>query len=396
VDSVTQGKKTLRLRGLGLATHPALTYVTLVLLLQRSPALMALRHALWSEVLSPLRESADRFGMDPSRFPTPLPYMPHVSVMYDSKQALSPLAREEVLEREVPPVWAEVTGEAAASAAAQAYPPRPPVARMALQGLQFDVGRIALVETTAAKYELWPELGHIDLSCAGAAADEGSPAEEPAPPASDPAWFASMERQPLSHASYLRLARELHDRRHPRQAACLILDGQVVLSGGGDNGEKWERSPWTTAAAGTHHHGPHPLEQVYATHFGAEAAARASHACIRLVVHLERLCAVSDDDRISVSPATTAATAAHLFDRTRRKRMLLYTLHEPCAACQHAVEQAGLHVIVFGHAATATDGCAVDSAKDLRKSDTMLVLGPMLKGSEREQAAPLGSSGSSE
>jgi ASC-1-like (ASCH) protein/2'-5' RNA ligase len=167
-------ERALHLRPLAPCTHPHLRYVTLVLLLQRSPTLMTLRSALWKELLSPLAQTCAQFGLDPERFPTEQPYMPHVSILYDSRQALSPLQREEVLERELGRTGelrsasAVAAGAGAAATSSSSSPAADSFSQPAhLQVI--DVGSISLVETTHERYDQWQELGRVELPIKAAA-----------------------------------------------------------------------------------------------------------------------------------------------------------------------------------------------------------------------------------
>jgi ASC-1-like (ASCH) protein/tRNA(Arg) A34 adenosine deaminase TadA len=382
--------RALHLRPLAPCTHPHLRYVTLVLLLQRSPTLMALRSALWKELLTPLAQTCAQFGLDPERFPTEHPYMPHLSILYDSRQALSPLQREEVLERELGrtgelrPASAVAAGAGVASTSSSSSAAASSVSQPAhLQVI--DVGSIALVETTHERYDQWQDLGRVELPATDAsiAVDHGQAALEPSPPPSDPAWFVRV-LDGLEHNQYLRLAQELHDDARP--AAVLVLDGQVVLTVD-------KASPSAAGADAT----PHLMEVAYAKHIGGEQAAKAPlrHDCIHLLQRMERLhegevaaaaAAASSDAASSSSSSSSSpphvgaaddASTALFFSRARRARMVLYALHEPCLACQHVVQESGVHVVMFGR--TDKVGCAVEGGTGPRALSSLLVLGPMLK-----------------
>jgi tRNA(Arg) A34 adenosine deaminase TadA len=192
----------------------------------------------------------------------------------------------------------------------------------------------------------------------------------------------------LEHNQYLRLAHELHDDDRP--AALLVLDGQVVLT-------MDKASSFATSADVT----PHPMEVAYAKHLGGEQAAKAPlrHDCIRLLQRVERLyegevaaaaasaaasagaaVSASSSSSSSVSPQVDVAddaSTALFFSRPRRARMVLYVLYEPCLACQHVVQESGVHVVVFGR--TDKAGCAAEGGSDPRALSSLLVLGPMLK-----------------
>jgi tRNA(Arg) A34 adenosine deaminase TadA len=301
------GQTSLRVRGSQLATHPSLPFVTLVLLLERSEALLALRTAIFAQLEEPLR----RVAPDPDAFPRCFPYMPHLSLMYDTRGSLSALGRERALERECE--WGGVRG------------------RSAFRGLEFDIGAVTLVETTSRDYSEWPVLGSVSVPT-GLAAQTRSlvplPADAVPPcPSRDEARFRREVLDRLDHALCLRLcfaraadssAKAMSDSAGAATTAASAASATLVPTGAAlvcDGQVAWSASGRVDPSTGEHV----PAELTLLHEIGAFGSA-----------------------------SSAQAAASSFFSRSHLSRMVLYCSCEPCPSSFDAIAASGIRSVVFG------------------------------------------------
>lgn len=80
-----------------MASHPTRAFMVLFMLLARTLDLLALRQAIWDHVVTPLRlqpsSQSDRTPIDQAAWPTAWPFVPHLSLLYDTGAILTPAAR---------------------------------------------------------------------------------------------------------------------------------------------------------------------------------------------------------------------------------------------------------------------------------------------------------------
>ena len=340
--SVLSPGHSLRVRVEQLGTHPTLPFVTLVLMLERTDALIALRQAIYEQLLIPMhrREKGSSSSSGEDDAPSAFPYMPHLSLLYDTAARCSALDRQRIVERDC--IWDGVRG------------------RTSFQNLQFDVGRISLIETTDRDYARWITHASIDLptglppqslSLPNSLRAQSTPLS-PSVVSLDSFRRGVVDR--LEHGEYLRatfeLAEEAKERGDGPFGAVLVCDGQIVMCA--SNRARSSVSPHVAAAA-------------------EDCTAHAEMELLRLAARCD---------------------GSGFFRRDRMRRMILYTSAEPCPMCAGAIVLSGIRAVVFGISAKSLDEANpgrshfdADLPSPLKHARLpMIVVGPMLEDQARE------------
>ena len=85
-----------------LAVHPIARFMVLFQMIRRSPDLLSLRQAVWNELITPLSElessQSNVAPLAPSDWQAPWPFVPHLSLLYDRFEQITPIERLKILE----------------------------------------------------------------------------------------------------------------------------------------------------------------------------------------------------------------------------------------------------------------------------------------------------------
>lgn len=85
-----------------LAVHPIARFMVLFQMIRRSPELLALRQAVWNELITPMSElkssQSDVASLTSNDWQTPWPFVPHLSLLYDRLEQITPIERLKILD----------------------------------------------------------------------------------------------------------------------------------------------------------------------------------------------------------------------------------------------------------------------------------------------------------